>query len=119
MRPGQHADGLVLVEEFAADEEPEHSAPERLGQARRVVFGPRHKGPIWAEPAVGDEEVQVRMPVRTGAVRLQAGHDVDGEVELPRQRANRGGDGAGGDAGNLANARSGTGERRAYVRLGC
>lgn len=42
------------------------------------------------------------MPVRTGAVRLQAGHDADRKVALARQRANGDGDGAGGDAGNLA-----------------
>jgi len=32
VRPGEHAGGLVLVEEFEANEEPEHRAPERLGQ---------------------------------------------------------------------------------------
>lgn len=33
VRPGQHASGLVLLEEFEADEEPEHGAAERLRQS--------------------------------------------------------------------------------------
>ena len=37
--PGEHAGGLVLVEEFEAYEEPEHSAAERLRKPRRVVGG--------------------------------------------------------------------------------
>ena len=39
LRPREHAGGLVLVEEFEAYEEPEHSAAERLRQPRRVVGG--------------------------------------------------------------------------------
>ena len=42
------------------------------------------------------------MPVRTRAVRLQAGHDAHRELTLAGQRANGGRDGAGGDAGDLA-----------------
>jgi len=34
VRPGEHASGLVLVEQIKAYEEPEHSAAERLGQLR-------------------------------------------------------------------------------------
>lgn len=41
------------------------------------------------------------MPVRTGAVRLQARDDTHGEVALAGQRANGGRDGAGRDAGDL------------------
>ncbi len=102
MRPREHTRGLVFVEQRQAHEEPKHGATERLGQARGVVHRPRHDGPVWPEAAVGDEEVQVRMSVRPGAMRLQAGHDPHGEVALASQRANGGGDGAGGDAGDLA-----------------
>jgi hypothetical protein len=42
------------------------------------------------------------MPVRPGAVRLQAGDDPHGEVALAGQRPDGGRDGAGGDAGDLA-----------------
>ena len=102
VRPRKHPGGLFLVEECEAYEEPEHGATERLGQSCGVAGGPTHKGPVRPEPAVGDERVQVWMPVRTGTVCSQAGHDADSDVALARQRANGGGDGAGGDAGDLA-----------------
>ena len=102
MRPRQHARGLVFVEEFEPHEQPQHGAAERLGQPGGVLHWPRDERPIRPEAAVRDEEVPVRMPVRPGAVRLQAGDDPHGEVALAGQRANGGGDGAGGDAGDLA-----------------
>jgi hypothetical protein len=120
VRPGEHARGLVFVEESEADEKPEHRAPERLGQARRVVGGPRDERPVWPEAAVGDEQVQVRMPVGPRPMRLQARHEADSEVALPRQRANGGGDGAGGDAGDFAEetaARESVPTSRLSVRL--
>ena len=46
--------------------------------------------------------MQVRMPVRTGAVRLQARNDTHGEVALAGQRPDGFGNLPGGDAGNLA-----------------
>jgi len=64
VQPGQHAHGLVFVEERKAHEQPEHGAVERLRQPRRVVHRPRDEGPVGPEPAVRDEQVQVRMPVR-------------------------------------------------------
>ncbi len=102
MRPGEHAGGLVFIEQLQAHEQAEHGAAERLGQARRVVGGPGDEGAIRPEAAVGHEEVQVRMPVRPGAVRLPARDDPHGEVALAGQCANGGGHGAGGDAGDLA-----------------
>ncbi len=102
VRPGEHAGGLRLIKQLEAHEEPEHGAAERLGQARRVVGGPCDEGAIQPAAAVGDEPVQVRMPVRAGAVRLQAGHDAHGEVALAGERANGGGHGAGGDTGDPA-----------------
>ena len=102
VRPREHPGGLVLVEERAAHEQPEHGAAERLGQARGVMHRPRDERAVGPEPAVGHEQVQVRMPVGPRAVRLQTVDDVDRELALTRQRTNGGRDGAGGDAGDVA-----------------
>jgi len=71
VRPGEPADGLLLVEQVQAHEAPEHGTAKRFGQARRVVGGPRDERPIRPEAAIGDEQVQVRMPVgaRAGVCR--------------------------------------------------
>ncbi len=61
---GEHACGLVLVEQLQPHEQPQHGAAKRLGQPRGIVHRPRHGGAIWPEPAVGDEEMQMRMPIR-------------------------------------------------------
>lgn len=71
VRPHQHAGGLVLVEELAAHEEPEHGAAERLGQPHGVVRGPRHKRAIRLEPAVRDEQMEVRMPVGSWRILMR------------------------------------------------
>ena len=86
----EHPGGLLLVEQLQSHEQPEHGAAERFRQPGGVVRGPRHKAPLRPEPAVRDEEVQVRMPVGPRAVRLQTGDDADREVALPRQRTNGG-----------------------------
>ena len=62
VRRGEHAGGLLLVEELQADEQPEHGAAERLRQPGGVGGGPRDKRAIGPEAAVGDEQVQMRMP---------------------------------------------------------
>jgi hypothetical protein len=95
VRPGEHARGLALVEQRQPHEQPQHGAAKCLGQPRGLVHRSRHEGPVRPEAAVRDEEVPVRMPVGSGAVRLQAGHDADGKIVLIRQRANGDGDGAG------------------------
>ena len=102
MWPRQHPGGLGQVEAVQAHEEPKHGAAKRLGQARGVVRGPRHKRPIGPEPAVRDEPMPVRMPVGARAVRLETGHDPHQEVALTGQRTDRGGDRERGDAGDLA-----------------
>ena len=61
--PRQHPGGLVLVKEGQAHEEPEHGAAERLRQTGRVMGGPDDKCAVGPNAAVGDEEVQMRMPV--------------------------------------------------------
>ena len=47
-------------------------------------------------------QVGQRMPVGARAVRLQAGDDAHRELALAGQRPDGGGDGAGGDARDLA-----------------
>ena len=51
---------------------------EPLEKSGRVMDRPRDEGTVGSEAAVGDEEVQVRMPVGARAVRLQTGDDADG-----------------------------------------
>ncbi len=46
MRPGEHAGGLVFVEERKAHEQAEHGAAERFSQSRGVVGGPRDERPV-------------------------------------------------------------------------
>ncbi len=67
---------------------------------------PRDERPVASKATVSDERVQVRMPVGPRAMRLQTGNDTDGEFPLAGQRADGGRDGAGGDAGDLAEQRS-------------
>jgi len=64
--------------------------------------GPCDEGALRPEAAVGHEEMQMRMPVGAGAMRLQTRHDAHREVALAGQRANGGRDGAGGDTRDLA-----------------
>ncbi len=64
--PLEHARGLVFLEQAAADEEPEHGSPERLREGRGVMPrppGPTHEGPVRPEPAIGDDQVEMGMPV--------------------------------------------------------
>ena len=62
---------------------------------------PRDERPVGPEPAVGDEQMEVRMPVGARAVRLQAGDDAHRELALAGQRPDGRRDGVGGDAGDL------------------
>jgi len=80
VRPREPPGGLLLVEEVRPLEQPQHGAAERLGQARRVMHRPRDERPVGPEAAVGDEEMEVRMPVGPRAVRLQTGDDADRQL---------------------------------------
>jgi len=102
VRLGAHAGGLILIEQLQSYERPEHGAAKRFGQSRGIVHRPRHKGPVGPEAAVGDEQVRMRISVAARAMRLQTGDDAHRELALPRQRADGRRDGAGGDAGDLA-----------------
>ncbi len=72
-RRGKHAGGLFLAEECEANKQPEHGAAERFRQPRRVIGWPRHECAVWPEAAVGHAEIQVRMPIGAGTMRLHAG----------------------------------------------
>ena len=54
------------------------------------------------EAAVRDQQVQLWMPVGARPMRLETGDNAHSELAFPGQRANRGRDGAGGHAGDLA-----------------
>jgi len=79
-------------------EEREYAAAEGLAQGGAVVCrpaGPAHEGAVGPEAAVGDDEMQMGMPVGQRAVGLETGDDSDPEVRLPRGGADARGDDAG------------------------
>ena len=65
VRPLEHGLDLVLVEQRPPRKQPQHRAPERLGQPGGVVHGPRDKRPIRAEAPVGDEHLVGGQPVES------------------------------------------------------
>ncbi len=64
--------------------------------------GPRDERAIGAKAAVGHQQVNVRVPVRERAVRLNARDDADREIALAREHAHGVGHGPGGDAREVA-----------------
>jgi len=57
----------------AADEEPEHGAAKGFAQGGAVIgrpAGPAQEGAVGPEAAVGDDEMQMGMPVGQRAVGL-------------------------------------------------
>jgi hypothetical protein len=103
--PLEHPLGLVVVEEAAAHEEPKHGPPEGLRERGGVMPRPprpAHEGPIGPEAPIGDDQLEMRMPVGKRAVSLEAGDDSDAEVRLAGGSADGGGDGAGGHPGKVA-----------------
>lgn len=67
---------------------------ERFGEGRHVVQRQRHECAVRPESAIGDQEVQVRMPVGPRAVGLDRGDDADREMPFARGGADEGRDGA-------------------------
>ncbi len=102
VRPREHALGLVGVEEAAPHEQPEHGAPKRFGEGRRVVRGPGDERTIGAKAAVGHHHMHVRVPIRQRAVRLDARNDADREIGLARERAHGSCDGPSRNAREVA-----------------
>jgi hypothetical protein len=72
--------------------------------------GQRTEGPIGAEAAIGDDKMEMGVPVGQGAVGLQAGNDADLQIRFPCAGADGGGHGAGGDAGQIAQQRPAMGQ---------
>jgi hypothetical protein len=103
--PLEHALGLVFLEEATAHEEPEDRAAERFGQGGGVMGGPprpAHEGPLGPEAALGDDEVEMGMPVGQRTMGLEAGDDADLQVRFPGGGADGGGHAAGRDPGEIA-----------------
>ncbi len=103
--PLEHARGLVLREEAAAHEEPEYRPPERFRQPGGVMSRsprPAHEGPVGPEPAIGDNQVEMGMPMGEGAVGLEAGDDPDRQIRLAGGGADRGGHGPRGYPSEIA-----------------
>ena len=74
------------------------STAEGLAQGGAVIgrpAGPAHEGAVGPETAVGDDEMEMGMPVGQRAVGLETGDDADPEVGLPRGGADACGDDAG------------------------
>ncbi len=61
-----------------------------------------HTGRLVHVEELKDQQVEVRMPVNARAVRLPARDDARRKLALAGQRTDGGGDGAGGDARDLA-----------------
>ena len=77
MHPGQHRLGDFGIEELAVNEQPEDAAAEGLDEDIERVQGQGDEGAVGAEAAVGDERVDVRLPVYERAVRLDRQGDAN------------------------------------------
>ena len=63
MHPGQHRLGDLGLEEVAIDEQLENGAAEGLGQDIERVEGQGDERAVGTEATVGDEGVDVGLPV--------------------------------------------------------
>ncbi len=70
VRPGEHAVRRLDIHEFPAQEQTQHRPSEGLGECGDIVQRQRHEGAVRSKPAIGDQEVQMRVPVCQGAVGL-------------------------------------------------
>ena len=70
VRSGEHAVRRLDIPELPAHEQPEYGTTEALGERRDIVQRQRHERAIRPEPAIGDQEVRMRVPVDQGAVGL-------------------------------------------------
>ncbi len=85
MRPGEHAVGRLDIHEFPAHEQTQHRPSKGLGECGDIVQRQRDEGAVRPEPAIGHQQMQVRVPVDQGAVGLDRGDDAPG-----RERGCRG-----------------------------
>jgi hypothetical protein len=70
VRPGEHALSRLDIQELTLDEHLEYRAAERFGQGRDIVQRQPDEGTIGPEAAVGDQHMEVGMPVGERAVGL-------------------------------------------------
>jgi hypothetical protein len=70
VRPGEHALRCLDIHELTFDEQLEHSTAERLGERGDIMQRQPDERTVGPEPAIGDEQVEVEMPVGQRAVRL-------------------------------------------------
>jgi hypothetical protein len=64
--PLEHPLGLLFVKKAAAHEEPKDGAAEGFGQVGGVMprpARPAHEGPVGSEAAIGDDQVEMGVPV--------------------------------------------------------
>ena len=73
VRPGEHGLGVVVGEELMPDEGAQQSAPESFGEELDLVEAEMDEGAVGPEDAIGDDEVQVRVPVQECAEGLDGG----------------------------------------------
>ena len=84
VRPGEHALGGVAVHQLALHQHAEHRAAERFGHRRHVVQRQRHERAVRPEAAVGDQQMEMGVPVGQRTVRLDRGDDADRARPLTR-----------------------------------
>jgi len=70
MRPVEHAVSRLDIHELAFDEQLEHCTAERFGERGDIMERQADEGTVGSEAAVGDEHVEVGMPVSQGTVGL-------------------------------------------------
>ncbi len=70
VRPREHALSCLDIHQLAFDEQLENRAAEGLGERGDFVEGQVEERAVRTEAAVGDKQVQMRMPVGERSVGL-------------------------------------------------
>ena len=96
--PGEHGAGVVLAQEIAPDELSQHGSTESLREDVDLVVAEVQEGAVGSEGAVGDDEVQMGVPVHEAAEGLNGGDDAGDEVRLAEAGAQKVAQRAVGDA---------------------
>ncbi len=80
--PGEHGVGGLRGEEAPPDESGENGPVNRLGEDGRAVEEERQELTVSPIGTVGNEEVEVRMPVQEGAEGLDGDDDAGDNVSF-------------------------------------
>ncbi len=70
VRPGEHAVRRLDIHEFPAHEQTQHCPSKGLGACCDIVQRQRHEGAVRPEPAIGNQQIAVRVPVGRRTVGL-------------------------------------------------